>query len=277
MLRGPIVPDSSKTGGNTRPQSFQPSPSKNWVFTLHISSSSDRSKVPMLCKFLDTTCDKYLFALELGDKGETPHFQGFCTFKKKVRALSITPDKTIHWEKMKGRPSDSYKYCTKEGFETWSKGLPVPLKSPITDEQFFPWQKKLWDILKEPCGDSRTIHWYWESKGNVGKSTFIRHLLITKTDTPMIVVSGRKQDIFHGIISAEPKPRIVFIDVSRRGKVNYDALESVKNGFFFSPKFESAMCLFEIPHIVVFSNAEPDYLGWSEDRFHVVEIGEETD
>ena len=53
--------------------------------------------------------------------------------------------------------------------------------------------------------------------------------------------------------------KMLIIDHPRSGgRFNYGAVESISNGYFFSGKYESGMCVFNPPHIVVFSNMPPD-------------------
>ena len=48
--------------------------------------------------------------------------------------------------------------------------------------------------------------------------------------------------------------------------VSYQAIEEVKNGILFNNKYEAKMVVFNNPHVVVFSNFEPDYKALSSDR-----------
>jgi hypothetical protein len=52
---------------------------------------------------------------------------------------------------------------------------------------------------------------------------------------------------------------LVICDVPRAAGnfVNYGALEQVKNGLFFSSKYESEMAVFNPPHVICFANSKP--------------------
>ena len=54
--------------------------------------------------------------------------------------------------------------------------------------------------------------------------------------------------------------RIVVFDLSRSQEthVNYEVIESVKNGVCFSTKYESQMKVFKTPHVVIMANFAPD-------------------
>ena len=90
-----------------------------------------------------------------------------------------------------------------------------------------------------------------------------------------IVIGGKKSDIFYAISDAvnnNKKIKNVLIDISRQdySKVSYSALESISNGYFFSTKYESSMCIMPNKvNITVFCNSEPDYDALSMDRWRI--------
>ena len=55
--------------------------------------------------------------------------------------------------------------------------------------------------------------------------------------------------------------------------LSYTGIEEVKNGCFFSQKYESAMVVMPYPTIIVFANEEPCYGKMSQDRWRVQQIG----
>ena len=54
--------------------------------------------------------------------------------------------------------------------------------------------------------------------------------------------------------------------------MNYGALEQLKNGLVYNTKYESGMRMFATPHVLVFSNFEPDRSKITEDRMVMVTI-----
>lgn len=54
--------------------------------------------------------------------------------------------------------------------------------------------------------------------------------------------------------------------------VSYEAIESVKDGIFFSGKYESGMTIFNQPHIICFANFAPDIGKMSSDRWKIFEL-----
>lgn len=160
-------------------------------------------------------------------------------------------------------------------------------RDPMRDMVPRMWQQEAEEILEEEP-DRRTIHWFWEPVGNVGKSTWITSYCI-RHQGEVIAVNGKSNDIFYAIAehySVENqksfrkmkltwKPyRVIFIDVPREqgDKVNYRAIEEIKNGRLFNGKYKSGMVLFDSPHIMVFANAPPNREKFSEDRWCIHEI-----
>lgn len=126
------------------------------------------------------------------------------------------------------------------------------------------WQARLVDDLAG-VPDDRHIMWFTDVPGAAGKSTFVRKYL---SDHPSgaIVLHGKLADMAH----AYNGERVVFFDVSRTQAEHMDHLysfaESLKNGVFFSGKYEGGMKTFAPPHVVFFANQDPEMTKWSADR-----------
>ncbi len=54
--------------------------------------------------------------------------------------------------------------------------------------------------------------------------------------------------------------------------INYEIIESVKNGIIYNTKYECEMRVYAIPHVIVFSNEMPDETKLSRDRWNIQEI-----
>lgn len=135
-------------------------------------------------------------------------------------------------------------------------------------ENLRPWQATLKAKLeKEP--DDRKIMWFVDSVGGQGKTEFAKWAVVNMN--AHIVHNGKTADIAYGL-PAEPK--IVILDYTRSMEehVNYGVLESIKNGMVFSSKYESRMKCFTTPHVVVFSNFEPNLEKLSADRWDIVHL-----
>uniref|UniRef100_UPI004047E79C hypothetical protein n=1 Tax=Shewanella sp. TaxID=50422 RepID=UPI004047E79C len=86
----------------------QPSPARDWVFTINNPSEKDWDKVWAFSY-------KYLvFQVEVGESG-TPHIQGFVQMQELIRITGLKKlHKRAHWEKRRGTPDEAADYCKKE-------------------------------------------------------------------------------------------------------------------------------------------------------------------
>lgn len=130
-----------------------------------------------------------------------------------------------------------------------------------------PWQKDLMNYVEGEV-DNRKVRWYVDSVGNTGKSWMADYLRCTKGAIKF--ENGKSSDIAY-IYKQE---KIVLFDLSRTQEqyFNYSIVENFKNGYLFSPKYESCVKNFEKPHVIVFSNFDPDRSKLSADRWDVVRL-----
>ena len=250
----------------------QIAPSKRWVFTLN---NYTEEHVKLISALVPELCDKYIVGKEIGKKCGTPHLQGFITFKERWRPLSKIPIKEIHWEKALGNDL-SQNYCGKDENVILFKGIPKPTVL-VTRDYLRPEQIKIADMFIEDEHPifGRNIYWFWEPEGNWGKSFLATHMI---DFMGAMEVSGASSDILCGVSSWIEKngqaPRIIIFDIPRvnKGHVSYQAIEKIKDGKFFSGKYESGMTRFNKPHIICFSNEEPDFYNLSSDRWIITEL-----
>lgn len=213
---------------------------------------------------------------EVGESG-TPHLQGYLKFITKRRPQSVFGKSFgAHWEKCKSiKRAIEYtqKHDTRVG-QIYVRNVPK-IRKPhcLTRDQLYPWQQEIVNICEtEP--DDRTIHWYHESKGNVGKSALVKYLVMKHN---AVLISGKGADIKYQIAQIGAKgwyPDIILYDIPRRseGYISYTSMEEIKNGVFTSPKYESTMVIMPSPHIICFANFEPDLEAMSLDRWIVTEV-----
>lgn len=129
------------------------------------------------------------------------------------------------------------------------------------------WQRILVDQLeREP--DDRRITFVVDEPGNSGKTWLTKFLLKKYPLGVQSVRVAKLDDMAHSI---RVGPRIYIFDVprGRMEYLQYSILESLKDGYVFSPKYESQMK--ELPgnvHVVVMCNEEPDMNKLSRDRYH---------
>lgn len=269
------VPEMCQGGGN----SISPpvmlvstiNPAKCWAFTLNNWSDDEYHQMCAICA---NVCAFTLIAKEVGTSG-TPHLQGYLEFKTRARPMSVFKDnKRIHWEKAKGSRQDNIAYCSKENL-VFNIGLPKPIKI-ITDLRPFQLDiEKL--ILTEP--DDRTIHWYYDSVGNIGKSAFIKYCVVKHS--VCYIAGGKYSDIMNIIFNTDmDKINCVMLDIPRanEGNVSYASLESIKNGLISNTKYETGTKVFNSPHVVVFANFAPKHMyKLSADRWRVTNLGSNDD
>jgi hypothetical protein len=137
----------------------------------------------------------------------------------------------------------------------------------------YEWQLKVLEYCKDTS--DRTIYWIWESVGNVGKSSLVKYLCKHKR---ALLVSGKGSDIKYGVVKFFERhgfyPELIAVDIPRtlRDYVSYSAIEEIKNGCFFSGKYESDMCLFNSPVVICFANSRPEVEKMSKDRWQIRRI-----
>ncbi len=242
----------------------------NWFLTWNNYTSDS---IGILLKL--TGLKRYCVQEELSDSG-TPHLQGVLVFKTNVlrSTLENAVDQKVHWEKARSLGACK-SYCSKQKTRSgkqWIKGFHVqtPVLDPLEGKTLYKWQEEILDMVRGKP-DDRKVYWYWSDSGNVGKSVLCKHMVL-KEDA--IVVGGAFRDAYYAIQQRVSKKMPVEIVVfalcrSQGNKVSYISIEGIKDGLFFSPKYESGMCVYNPPHVLVFANCAPDLSLLSADRWVV--------
>lgn len=242
----------------------QDTQSRYWCFTWN-----NYTEIETLQQILNAECTWYIFQEETGENG-TPHLQGTVYLQKTQRLTSLKKlCPAIHWEKTRSVKA-SIEYCTKYQSRTgkvYSKGIDIP-RQPKCPE-VYGWQLQVLEILKDEP-DNRTIHWFYDEYGGVGKSALTKYLYLKHN---AVVVSGKANDMFH-MLSKAKDIKVVVIDIPRsaNGFISYGGIEAIKNGIVFSGKYDSTTLCFDTPHVICFANEPPDTTKFSEDRWHIVNI-----
>lgn len=245
-----------------------------WCFTLNNWTDAELSQC------IDTFTvlrGKWIIGDEVGENG-TPHLQGYVFFPNQIEFSSLKKvNDRIHWEKAKGTKEQNIKYCSKE--KVISRSIPLSMNerllSGYENVEWRDWQTNIINLVEGPI-DPRAIHWFWEPDGNVGKSFLTKYLVIKYK---CILGDGKKADIFNQIKTwlethEDESPKCIVIDIPRSNLeyVCWTAIEKIKDGCFYSGKYEGGMCVYEIPHVVVFANAEPPRAQLSLDRWDIKRI-----
>jgi len=249
-----------------------------WSFTYNNFKYSDAN---LLLEVLKSECEWVIFQDEIGDSG-TLHLQGCLKLKKRKRLTDMKnlTFKEIHWEKTNKITHSAY-YCynsNKRHSRIWAYGFQIPRNHKIINfkiEKPYKWQQYLLDKINAKPHD-RKIYWVYEELGNAGKSTFIKHC-VCNIDGAIGPLSGKCNDIFR-ILAKESYIGTVLFDIPRcfnEDFINYQAIESIKNGMCCSAKYDSEVLVFNTPHIIVFANEKPNITKLSLDRWEIIEIMED--
>lgn len=254
---------------SSTPKKVQVNARVHWFFTFNNYDSED---ITILLKVFNELCYMYAFQEETGENG-TKHLQGIISLKRRARWSEFGLQREIHWEKP-NNVKDCYIYCTKEKTRTGNVFLlkyEIPYHYKL--DCFFDWQQELLDIISQPP-DDRVVHWYWSDEGSVGKSCFVKHLLMN--NNAILCTKGKYNDICNLIYNAKlnKSKNIVLFDLPRNNgnAISYDAIESIKNGMISNMKYETGFVIFPPPHVIVFANEPPERSKLSKDRWHVREI-----
>ncbi len=258
--------DGSVDGGNTNfPSTKRIAPAIRWCFTLNNYSKEEFGSI------IDIFRNKsklYIIGDEVGNCG-TPHLQGYVEFKSKLRPIGLFSFKRIHWEKSKGSKDENIAYCSKQNVIA-SLGLPKPIK--ILTE-LYDWQENI-ECMALTDPDDRTIHWYWDGNGNIGKSAFIKYMIVKHK--VLFCSGGKHSDIMNLVFNQDmDECNCVMFDIPRanKGHISYSSLESIKNGMVCNTKYETGVKVFNSPHVFVFANFPPDDESLlSADRWNIVEL-----
>lgn len=259
--------------GNTKPIRIR---CRRWCYTWN---EYPEDYDTMTRTFFDWREAKYCWGLETAPTTGTKHIQGYVEFKNPVALTTLKKlDNTIHWEKAKADRKTNIKYCLKDGestVSTFPEDMRGRMLSNYNDIEWHPWQQEVLSLAEQPP-DGRKIHWFWEPIGNVGKTFIIKYLYLKFN---CIVCNGKQADVFNQVRlwmeqNEEQSPNLVVCDIPRSAEdyVSYSALEALKNGFFYSGKYEGGVCCFDIPTVIVMANFKPDYEQLSRDRWDVHRI-----
>jgi len=259
-------------GGNTITPSSRDSERRRWCGVLNNYTEKEFETLRHYFGNLDV----WIIGKEVGECG-TPHLQFY--FEKKVRFSTLKKiNDRLHLEGCRGDRASNLKYCMKEG-NYIGNGLPRDVKGEILNKYknvvWKPWQQEVIDKCEEEP-DDRSIYWYWEETGNIGKSFLVRYLY-NKYD--VIIGNGKMGDVLNNVrtyIEVENKdPRIIILDIPRSSLefINYGVIEKLKDKLIYSGKYEGGTInIVEDVHVIVFANEPPKEYKMSEDRWKIKKL-----
>lgn len=251
----------------------------DWADVIKARVEAVRGKFPRI---------RWIGGEEVAPTTGTPHIQGYIEFSDKARGgervrpmSALGLPKEVHWGDKNGKPcvgsrEDNIEYCSKECRNIVSTfKVPKPLWVP----KIYGWQLEAARLLEvDQLEDTRSIHWFWEPKGSMGKSNFCRWAAASHPPEEILIVCGRPQDMKNAIVNHHTQhgeyPESILLDVPRDAlnHFSYGGLEEVRNGLFCSTKYEAGMVLMNPPRMIVMANVEPEGDKWSSDRLKVHRI-----
>lgn len=273
-IAGKGSPSNTKTplADAKKKEKKEPWRSRRWFGTINNYTDKDIELVSLYFK-------EFIYGKEIAPTTGTRHLHVFGRLKNERTWETVREDlpRVSDLKMITGKTeNDKYpiEYCMKDDWAGYETNMPKYKRkiSKLEGKTLYPWQQEIMNIINGPV-DDRKIYWYWEPTGNVGKTAFAHHVCVNDR-TAIYIDDGKSADIKHLITSMPVKPRTVIIDIPRdmEGCVSFSAVEAIKNGIFFSGKFESSMCIFDTPHIIIFANCEPDTSRLSKDRWVIKKI-----
>lgn len=277
--------------GNTRNQA--PKEIRSRFFTLNNWTEDEKDAI---IEWLESRKGmQYMIQAEVGENG-TPHLQGCWKSPSPIKRDWLKKKfPRIHWEPIK-RWEKAVKYCCKLDTRVdgpWcsnnekkfiEKDPKQGIIDPMMGKTMYEWQEHVEYILESEPND-RTIWWFWEPKGNCGKSALVKHIWL-KYWGEVVIATGKGNDVRNQICrhvngvpekEIEGKPiKIALLDFSRsiEDYVSYETIEQIKNGLLYSGKYEGGVCGFNPPHVMCFANFEPEIDKLSADRWEIINISE---
>lgn len=219
-------------------------------------------------------CDKYVAQEETGENGNV-HIQ-FCCYFKNARSFNTVKDlfKGAHLEPARNWNA-AVNYCKKLETRTGEsiQNVERRIRDPLDDKELYGWQREVCEIV-DSDPDDRTIYWFYDKVGCKGKTTLAKHLCLKRSDC--LYITGKASDMKYGVWKWLEKNelRTVIIDLvrSQEGFISWQGVEEIKNGIFYNTKYESEMCLYDNPHVIIFANFKPEMDVLSVDRWKIKKI-----
>lgn len=262
---------SSSSGENGNDVSFPPLPNPLYKYDFVLNNWTDK-EVCQIKETIQRICKKAVFGFEIGEDCGTPHLQGYISLKRKQRITGIAKEPgfaRVSFRAVRNEPA-VIDYCMKDG-NYWSHGFPKPVK---VIDNLYPWQKDAEALLTAPDTNDRTVYWWYDKDGNIGKSAFAKYMVVKHK--ALYCCSGKYADLINLVFNVDmDQCRCVIFDIPRNqgNNVSYSAIESIKNGLICNTKFETGTKAFNSPHILILSNSAPDMERLSKDRWSIKNIG----
>lgn len=244
-------------------------PKKQSVQRLYFCTAIFNRDLETIISILKPICKKFICGEEKCPTTGNLHYQTFIALKKKMRATELGKLIPAKWIDCKGDEEANIKYCSKDN-KIFKYGFPKPINI-ITD--LYKWQLEI-EKLYHTEPDDRKIYWFHETNGNIGKSAFVKYMIVKYGC--LFCDGGKKSDLINLVFNADMDTcKCIIWDLPRssKGSISYATLESVKNGMICNTKYETGVKIFNSPHIFVFANFPPDKPDeLSSDRWVITEL-----
>lgn len=258
--------DVSPSEIETKPK--QPLQYNYWAFTFFNYLEQENN----IKSWLIENCKKAVYGHEICPDTGRPHLQGYFNLKKKKRLTEIQ-NKPLTWSYLDPCYATDYannKYCTKDGDDIFNhpfKRKPVKI---ITNLR--PFQHSLLEMIgREP--NDRLITWIYDGQGSSGKTQFCKYLI--EKNNACYITSGKKSDIINMVYNyiQNKDLELVILNIPRdERRIDYIALEEIKDGIISNTKYETGTILTNSPHLLIFSNILPDTSRMTNDRWNIFTI-----
>lgn len=254
---------------------------KAYFLTFHISGDDTfELAFKRIESSLVLLCERWIFAEEYGNSGDTPHIQGGFILGNKQRAKKLNKDTFLGKASLfKLKSFDyCYHYCMKESGRKISSEKIYRPKVFLEQEQLNAWELFVDNICENVIPDDRTIYWLYSKKGNMGKTTFCKFLT---NKYKACIIGGKDADNKNCVVNYiqgnihRRAPELVILPIPKSfgmEYVSYTSIEMVKDMFFYSGKYEGGQVNDNSPHIFVFANEYPNINKIMRDRWCIIEI-----
>lgn len=146
------------------------------------------------------------------------------------------------------------------------------------------WQAQLLTLIErkrtftDGRPDDRTVIWIYDTAGGTGKTWFARFLAQLRPLTTKWLHNGPTKDMIKSVADSVRTVTTVMFDLSRCNmeKINWDAIERIKNGMIMSTKYHVETHIIDSPAVVCFANYPPELDRLSADRWAVYCVEKEV-
>jgi len=228
-----------------------------------------------------TFCKKWAFQLEAGNNTGYEHYQCRISLKTKLREQPVRDlfaDVKAHVSRTSTANSTNTFYILKSETRMsgpWTdedKYIPSHLRE---EREWFDWQQDIVDKVETKAENDGKIICIIDKVGGRGKTTVCQWLSV-RGKLRIIPPMNDFKDVMR-MVCDTPVCGAYGIDMPRamdKRKLSgfYAAIETIKGGYAFDERYSFKDKHFEIPHVFVFTNTEPDYSLLTARRWKVVDI-----